>query len=283
MELSVFYEHIEEAAKQSGRPVAEVLDIVSSAGIRLVEIDSLRLENEYDRIMPLLENSGINISCIYKTFDFVVTDDVAAEIRKAQQLADMAVECHSPRILIVPGFVTEGGTVDDKVYNKVSECVSRTAKYAKANGIQTVMEDFDNEYSPCRNIEGLLKISQSVPELGIAFDTGNFRYSCEDVLEAYDALKDRIVHVHLKDRMYRTDNKSDIDDTKYAGDIAVAMDGVQMYSCAVGDGHIPIAQVINKLKAKGYDGVYAIEHFGAHNQLQSILKSADYIRRIVND
>lgn len=39
MKLSVFYHHIKEAAKQSGRAISEVIELVRSFGIEYLEFD----------------------------------------------------------------------------------------------------------------------------------------------------------------------------------------------------------------------------------------------------
>ena len=84
------------------------------------------------------------------------------------------------------------------------------------------------------------------------FDTGNLIIHSEDVLTAWDLLRDRIVHVHCKDR------------------------GAE--SVAVGDGYIPVEGVLNRMTEAGYEGYLAIEHFDAADQESCIKKSAAFLR-----
>ena len=49
---------------------------------------------------------------------------------------------------------------------------------------------------------------------------------------------------------------------------------------AVGDGNIPIDKVVRRLNETGYDGYYVIEHFDADNQMETIKRSADYLKQL---
>ena len=48
---------------------------------------------------------------------------------------------------------------------------------------------------------------------------------------------------------------------------------------AAGDGYIPVGALVERLLQNGYDGYFAIEHFDAPNQRESILRSAAFLRR----
>ena len=78
---------------------------------------------------------------------------------------------------------------------------------------------------------------------------GNFAFGYENVVEAYELLKNYIVHVHCKDR---------------------SSEGSGLLSVPTGSGYIPIAQLVRKLNAAGYRGYLSIEHFGDLDQLASI-------------
>ena len=44
---------------------------------------------------------------------------------------------------------------------------------------------------------------------------------------------------------------------------------------------MPIAELVGKLKDKGYKGYLAIEHFGAPDQLGFMLKSAEFLKGLL--
>ena len=48
----------------------------------------------------------------------------------------------------------------------------------------------------------------------------------------------------------------------------------------VGDGRIPIKEVVTRLTELGYDGYFAIEHFDAEDQFGFMGKSANFLKSI---
>lgn len=262
MKLSVFYDHIINAAKQNNISVEDVLNKIKEYGIDYVEIDSYFLENDYNNVMMQLNRAGISISCVYKTFDFTHGNDYD----KACEFVRLSKSAGSRAILLIPGFEEPDNM--EVAFEKSIPVVRRVCDYAVSQNIIPTMEDYDDCKSPCATWEGLRRYVNEVDNLGIAFDTGNFLYSGEEAMEAYSKLSDRIVHVHLKDRVL-LDNGSDC---------CVAKTGLRMFSGAVGDGCIPMKEIFCALKSINYDGILAIEHFGATNHLESIIKSIEFIR-----
>ena len=43
-------------------------------------------------------------------------------------------------------------------------------------------------------------------------------------------------------------------------------------------GYMPVARIVEDLLDRGYDGYFAIEHFGAKDQLSCIRESAKYLK-----
>ena len=68
--LSVFYEHIAEAARQTGLPLDAVCAKVKGFGFDAVELDAKRLFTECETLLPRLWDAGLDVSCLYYFFDF---------------------------------------------------------------------------------------------------------------------------------------------------------------------------------------------------------------------
>ena len=110
---------------------------------------------------------------------------------------------------------------------------------------------------------------KNVPGLHFTLDTGNFAFSDEDALAACQTLRDRIVHVHCKDR---------------AAD-ASALPGKYsrgLLPCAVGDGYISMGTILTYLKEIAYTGGLTIEHYNTPDYEEAMRRSADYLHRAVN-
>ena len=178
--------------------------------------------------------------------------------------------------------------------------------------ITVVIEDFDDRNSPIACVSGMKWFAEQVPGLCFTFDTGNFIIHGEDIFAAWEELKDKVVHVHCKDRKISAEKLLKVQKTESSEPLKVqktesneplqaqetdadkAMEMQKIYTdkplqaqenatpdikecylpAAVGEGCIPIKELIYKMKEYGYRGYLAIEHFDAADQEAYMQKSA---------
>ena len=266
MKLSVFFDHIAKAAVQQGISLQEMLMRARMMGYSQVEMDFDALASAPE-ILDDLRATGMEISSIYCFFQF----EKGSQQERRRALISEALRVGAKKIMPIPGFY--GSEDPDERARQLSLMeLSMWALMSEARqaGITVTIEDYDDEPSPIRNSEGMLHFLNRLDGLLVTYDTGNFRYSCEDEMHAFDALQDKIVHVHLKDRALQphSDEKS-----------KTAMDGVVMYPSPVGGGVIPMEAIFDRLKAIGYDGALVVEHFDAPDLQGYMQKSADYLKK----
>ena len=107
-QFSIFYEHIAEAAEQSGLALEEVCLKAKAFGYDLVEMDAARLLREEQEILPLLKKSGLAVNCIYNFFSLGEKENHLEEDRnQIENVMDLAVRASCSRILVVAGFLKE--------------------------------------------------------------------------------------------------------------------------------------------------------------------------------
>jgi sugar phosphate isomerase/epimerase len=148
--------------------------------------------------------------------------------------------------MLVPNVLPDGATLEDA--EKVRSRVAAFADRCVTEGIDLVVESFDNEGSLCYGTERLQALLSRSESLGVAFDIGNFTFAKEDPVEAYETLKDKVRHVHIKDR-------ASLDD---------------MTPVPAGTGCSKISTVLQKMKDSGYDGWYTVEVFGSKQMLSDL-------------
>lgn len=267
MKISVFYDHILQAAEQTGKEISFLLREAKAAGIDAVEINMTYLD-EHRETYDLLKDAQLAVSCVYEFYEMDSRDETA----RAKLHVKTARKAGADKILVVPGFFSEeessnyAACIQDYTqttalltHNKkacrMAEGMSRLTALAKAQGIQVVMEDFDHICSPIACVNGMKWFAAQIPDLRFTFDTGNFIIHGENIFTAWDALKEKVVHVHCKDR------------------------GEQ--SVAVGSGRLPMKEILSQIVKSGYDGYFAIEHFDALNQEECIKKSALFLKGLV--
>ena len=282
--LSAFFYHILQAEEQTGKHIPELLAEVKKAGISAVEINCTYLL-EHPATLEMLETAGLQVSCIYEFYAL----ERGRETEKARRHIEIARKTKAGKILIVPGFFsveTEEfvNCVPDR--EKVWDYLSHSEKAQRmADGLReivemagsrniadtpitVVIEDFDDRNSPIACVSGMQWFAEQVPGLCFTFDTGNFIIHGENIFAAWEELKDKVVHVHCKDRKISSDKP--LQTQKNA-----TLDIKECYlPAAVGEGCIPIKELVYKMKEYGYRGYLAIEHFDAADQEAYMQKSA---------
>ncbi len=291
MKISVFYAHILQAAEQTGKALPKLLYGVKEAGIDAVEIELTYLEN-HEETIGLLQDAGLEVSCIYQFYEMEKSDTEAQnrEKQKAERHIAMAKRVGAKRILVVPGFLEEEEACRMKdctdyaqmaefmEHNEKTQSMKKGMEYIVAlgqkEGVTVTIEDFDDYKSPVSGMLGILWYLRNVNGLRYTLDMGNFAYSDEDVLEAWELLKEYVSHVHCKDRG---------EDAAFVAACAQQAEKPRinkgLLSVAVGEGYMPVAKLVGKLKASGYDGYLAIEHFDAPGQEACMKRSAAYLRK----
>lgn len=259
MEISVFYHHILEAANQEHCTEEEILKKIKGAGITAVEVDRDGI-SDIDRFCAILKRYDFRVSSIYGFYDFSRSED----LEKCEKHIRLAKAVKADKIMVVPGFYSEDKEMLKKIQLKnMIERTKKLCEIAEENGLKVTIEDFDDEKSPLCSIDGMAEFLNEIPALYATLDTGNFIIKKEDEFKAYEVLKNKIIHVHCKDRAY--DENGSI--------------------CAspVGDGFIKMEDILYGLQRSGYNGKLTIEHFGAENYLEFMLKSANWINKKVEE
>lgn len=130
-------------------------------------------------------------------------------------------------------------------FRRLREIVSR---FADA-GLTTAHENCMNwgGFSPAHT----LRLVEEVPGLKLVFDTGNpvfqrdrskaLPYPWQDPLEFWKAVREHVVHIHIKDCRYPI------------------VDAVEPVYTMPGEGDAKVKEILLDAKARGYDGYIAIE------------------------
>lgn len=205
---------------------------------------------EFDRVADRFDEAGIHIpefgSLIgnwAKTIDgdFDVTlAEVGRAIPRMKRLGT--------RIIRVMSYAQKpwGEDQEEKErFRRLREIVSRFSD----SGLIAAHENCMNwgGFSPAHT----LRLVEEVPGLKLVFDTGNpvFQrdrskpepYPWQDPFEFWQAVRDHVVHIHIKDCRYP------------------ASEGLEPVYTMPGEGEGKVREILSDAKARGYDGYLAIE------------------------
>jgi len=262
MKMSVFYQHLTEAARQQGLPAEQVLLEARALGYEGLEVDHRDLAADPEGFAAFVGKAGFTVCSIPYFAEFhkgIYPEKIAAAVRDVA-----AVGCR--RILAIPGEWTGA----ESELTPLVEGLTLLCREAARCSITVTLEDFDSVKSPCATAEGLAFFFDRVPNLRFNLDTGNFLYTDQDVLSCVPPLMDRIAHIHLKDRSLTP---------LYPGEgPLLSVSGNPLYPAPVGSGVIPMARLIALARDAGYDGYCSAEHFGAADQWDYLVRSAKWLR-----
>ena len=266
MKVSIFLAHLNELTAQKNCSLTAALKEAKKSGIDYLEIDHKSVAGREAELKKLMEGTGLEAGGLNVWFDFghqKQPDLIKSALDSAEQL-------NAAHIMALPGFMQPEDD-PDAFMAKLIEGLNELVGAAAQRGLSVTTEDCDAEGSPYSRMEPLNALLGQVPGLGCAFDTGNFLFFGEDVLKAYDLLEKRIVHVHMKDIGY----------APLRGEKGkTALTGRQLYPAPVGSGELPMAEIVRRLYERGYDGLFAIEHFNAGDQLLYMRRSARWLKNI---
>ena len=247
--ISIFCDHIWTLSHQEGISFPEAAARIRAIGYEGVDVRVLQKPEE----IRTLDSLGFAHACAIADIDYGAGEQPEMEETALRFMKEYGYE----RLLLVPGLMPDGSTPEARAAAR--ERIAAFTEKAAAQGVKVMVEDYDNPRSLCYNtarIDTLLALST---ELGIVFDTGNFLFAGEDALASYAHFRDRIGHVHLKDRVSPDD----------------------MHCVPAGSGCIPIADIVRDLVATGYTGWLTIEQYGSRQMLSDSQAAYENVRNLL--
>ncbi len=267
MKKSVFYDHIECAARQEKRGLEEMLKMTADLGYEGVDMGWQGYDALYEA-HRLLQGAGLSIASMYRIFE----KSALPGEKELHTYFETLASCGCVKAMIVPWRYTPGCDRETE-FAAVCAFIQGLIPIARQHGVTVSVEDFDHGDVIVSDTASLKRVFDAVPELRHTFDTGNYIYFGEDALAALDLFIDRVVHVHLKDRAHSPLTEGD------GG--PVAADGARIYTAPVGGGFLPIEECLRRLHKAGYEGYISAEHADTVCMWEYIRRSSAYIDTVL--
>ncbi len=221
----------------------EQIDVLERNGIRHIEFRSIHSENvmnlsaeQHEAFRDLLKARGFGLSAIGSPIGKItITDPFEPHLEAFQKAMDLADFYGTSKIRIFSYYIPDG---DDPAAHRdaVLERMATKAKLAADRGLNLVLENERKIYgdTAARVLDLLEQVAG--PGLGHAFDPANYIEIGQDVQQAWDLLKSRVNHFHVKD--YSLSLQRNV-------------------PAGQGDGKIP--ELIADAVASGFDGFCVLE------------------------
>jgi sugar phosphate isomerase/epimerase len=211
------------------------------------------------------DDSNLAICCLATSFSFSSPD--IAERRKAvdglKQALRIADSLGTPYVRVFGGDVPAGleyvGVVD-----YVSESLSEVAEFAETEKLRSmILIETQGSFSHSKYMLEVLHQVYS-PKVGVLWDVLHPLRVLEKVEETYDGLAQHIKHVHVHDCAFNEDR-------------------TRLAPCELGEGFVPLPQIVDLLKGGAYRGYLSVEVLQKQPDPDEVLPSyAKYFRNLIN-
>ena len=239
--ISIFFDHVTEIAKQEKISIRDAAQRVRNLGYEGIDVRVNMSAAELD----MLDSLGFQHACAIADINLIEGE----QPKVVREVLDFMHHRQYTRLLLLPGMLPKNA--DSQYIDAACTRIAAFVKQAQREGIDVMVEDFDNPQAICYNTPILDHLFAASPQLNHVFDSGNYPYCGEDVMVALRHFRERVHHVHLKDRKAMRDSAS----------------------LVIGTGIVPLKNVIAELLSTGYDGWFCVEHFGAPNMLKYATQS----------
>ncbi len=234
------------------------LTLAKNEGIPYVDVMNPS-EARVKEYVAAATETGVKPLCFIGSISFFSNSEekIKETLRKHLQ---SAAELGAKLYMIVPMNVQKDEKICAKlgkaeVQNRLKKYFSLAVKLAEGTGIKVCFETTPQDYTCLSGTEDCHWILEQVPGLGLVYDTANMLPHGDDPLAYYEALKEHIIHVHVKDVAL---SKATWKDKLFHAEQTKT--GEAMKCCVFGEGVIPLKEIINRMERDNYQGTFALEY-----------------------
>jgi sugar phosphate isomerase/epimerase len=193
---------------------------------------------ELEKTKALIRTMKLEVPCLSTSAKMALPDESRAResIEEAKRYIELAATLDCPYIRVFGG-----GKMDDELteefLQRVADNMNMLGEHAVERGVKVLIETHDALVPGARLKRLFEKITSA--GCGVIWDMHHpYRFFRETPEETLDAVGDKIFYTHLKDSIG---------------------DGEERKAVLVGDGEVPLKEMIRLLAGRGYDGYLALE------------------------
>ncbi|WP_172369960.1 sugar phosphate isomerase/epimerase family protein [Sporosarcina jiandibaonis] len=258
MNISVSMYSLASTIKEENWSIIDFIDYASTIPVDGVELlDMYWTDNnkvEAGQVIRTLDSLDLKVSAYDISNNFVkeTSEERDAEVKKVLDGIEMAKILGTDIVRVFCGDLKGELTFEDGA-SWIIEGLKTCAEAAEKAHVYLAIENHGLLAGRSEQVVEILKEVNS-PYVKSTFDTGNFLLVHEKPTEAFDQLKNEIVHVHFKD--FREKNVAD----SFKG--FRSTEGVELIGVIPGDGEVDLAYIVDGLRENNYDGWLSIEYEG---------------------
>lgn len=250
---------------------------ISLDGVELLDIfweSKGNKEQEIKETVELLKEHDLVVSAYDISNNFVkeTREKWNHEVEKVYEGIRIAKRLETNVVRVFSGDLTEDGMSYEDAQALIVEGLSKGAKMAEEERVYLAIENHGLLAGKSEQVEEIIEKVDS-PFVKSTFDTGNFLLVHEKPEDAFERLKDNIVHVHFKD--FR--KKKSYESMKGI----VSIEGTELIGTIPGDGQVNLSYIVNGLQAIDYQGWLSIEYEGIEEPKSATKESVNRLKKLV--
>ncbi|MEA3403959.1 MAG: sugar phosphate isomerase/epimerase family protein [Armatimonadota bacterium] len=250
-----------QAAKRLGLDYVEVN--VSPSTPKHLTTDAI--DAQVEEMVRQASDTGVTVVALAGGNNFAA-EDLASEIASVKRQIDMTAMARAQVLRIFAGWIGPSQFTDE-TFHRISGAMEEVGEYGAEQGVMVAVENHGGitaTGAQCRRL--LAEAAAGIPvtrvnkPLGLNYDPANFRHAGEDALAALMVAGDLINYSHWKD-------------VRYEGD--------EPQYCAVGEGVIDWAPIVEMLLRSDFDGYWAIEYEEPSDVERGTRESLEHLRGLL--
>jgi sugar phosphate isomerase/epimerase len=227
------WEQILDAAVRYGYDAIEIRGIEDEMVLpHCPPFQSHRLE----QTLAQLDRAGLSICALDTSCSFHDPTRFDDSIREGTATIQLAAQLHVPYIRVF-GDLIPAREDTESVYHRVAEGLQTLGEYAEQHGVTVLLETHGDFADPQHILAVLERTASSA--VGVLWDVlVSYARTREPLRQTYAKLGKHIRHIHLKDGI---------------------LQGGHPEYCLIGEGDLPVNELIELLQENRYDGCLSLE------------------------
>lgn len=244
----------------------EDLQHYKTAGISAIGVWRRKLVDSGEPFaINLIRESGLAVSNLVWAGGFTGSDGHSFQesLDDAREAIDLAAALACPTLVVYSGG--RGGHTLNHARRLALNALQQLLPLAERHGVVLALEPvhphYAAEWSVCGELAEAVNCVNTIgsPHLKLVFDTYHLGWSCENI-RLLDQIVPHLAVVHLGDGKKTPEYEQD--------------------RCRLGDGEIPLAQIVETLQARGYDGDYDVELLGPEIERSNYLELLNHSKAV---
>ncbi|MCK4323071.1 MAG: sugar phosphate isomerase/epimerase [Armatimonadetes bacterium] len=277
MRLSVMLFPFHNGLKTGSLSALDLTQELYGCGVRALEpmLDFAEDNPElWEELRAAAADLGMSYSCLDIGANLVGEgeSDRAEALEMVVRGVEICAQLECP-IALIPGSCPAPGMSNEEGRHIYSEMLAKAARATADSSVTISIEDYGvyPEFA-CHSAHVLEVVTGAGPDIKVTWDNGNFVLADELPVEAYQPLRNHIVHVHIKDWLPAAPESDEG---------LATPSGKRWVGAQIGRGQAQVAESLALVHADGYDGWISLE-VSVAPALEAAIIGANYVSGVWN-